>query len=168
MDVIRYNRLLKQKQYKITQHRLPTLFKKLDYELKIKSICNAEHCDHLPTEYLIDLEGRKKQTDHDYVNYLFYRHLNKIVGYIAENGIQLIDIEWNIKLILDEIVNGKVKESYYEKTIDIYDDISGGNINIYDVIDRALDFNNIKMLYYIYYMEEEIMLDRVCEAIYKE
>ena len=156
-----HNRILKQKQYKIIQHRRPTLFKKLDYELKIRSLNNNN------TNYLISLEGQQEEVDVDYVNYLFYRHLKNMVKHMANRGIYLIDIENNIKVILNKIITGVVKEEHYEKLIDQYDNLSGGYLNIYDVIDRAIDFNNLEILYYIYYMEEEETLKSVCSVIYK-
>ena len=156
-----HNRILKQKQYKIIQHRRPTMFKKIDYEFKIKSLNNEN------TDYLIKLEGQQDVVDVEYVNYLFYRHLKNMVKYMANRGVYLIDIEQNIKLVLNKITTGVVKEEHYEKLIDQYDNLSGGYVNIYDVIDRAIDFNNYEILYYIYYMEEEETLKSVFKVIYK-
>ena len=166
MDVIHYNRLQAQKHYKITTHTLPPPYKIHEYDEKIKQICKNNHCNSLPTEFLIKEEGIQDVVDKDYLKYLFYCHLKAIVNYILNQGIQLIDIEWNIKLILNDIVNRKCSESYYQNTIEIYEDISEKNEpGVIDVINQAIRLNNIKILYYIYYAEEERIDDRIYEVI---
>ena len=169
MSIEWFNRQQALKNYKPTQHiRLPQQ-KIREYELKIQNICNNEQQYNPPTEYLIDLEGMQEQIDHDYVKYLFLRHIKNILEYITTKGFKLIDIEWNIKIILNDIINGIVDESYYENTIDIYDSISGNYFNdepdLYSVIDQAIRLNNKKILYYLLFREDLNIADRVYEVI---
>ena len=152
--------------YNITVHTIPPPEKIYEYEEKIKSICKNEQVDDLCTTYLIDLEGLNDVVDVGYVKYLFFRHMKNIVDYLAKNNIILYNIEQNINLILDDIVKGNVSESYYENTIEIYENISNWfEADIYGVINQAIRLNNIKLLYYLYYTEEMKIDDYVCYAL---
>ena len=138
------------------------------YVQKIRDICDNEGCDSLPTSYLIELEANQDPIDADYVKYLALKHVDEIIRYIKSKGVVLIDIEWNIKLILNEIINDVVDEDYYLNTLDIYDSLNGNKIddyNIYDIINQAIRLDNKRMLYYIIFKEDEEMADRVYEVI---
>ena len=137
------------------------------YNQKIQNICKQEECDSLPTEYLIELEGNQQPIDANYVKYLALKHLNTIIEYIKSKGVVLEDIEWNIKLILNEITTNKVSEDYYLNTKDIYNSICKGlyEPDIYDLINQAIRLDNKRMIYYLIFNEDEEMVDRVFEVI---
>ena len=80
----------------------------------------------------------------------------------------LNDIEWNIRQILSEIIDGSVNEDYYLNTLEIYEEISGNNFyepDIYDIINQAIRLDNKRMIYYLIFKEYEEMRDRVFEVI---
>ena len=136
------------------------------YTQKIRNICNNEGCDSLPTSYLIELESNQQPIDADYVKYLALKHIDNLIQYINSKGIVLNDIEWNIKLIINEITTNKVNEDYYLNTIDIYESISGiSEPDIYDLVNQAIRLDNKRMLYYLILKEDEEMADRVYEVI---
>ena len=93
------------------------------YTQKIQNICEQEGCNSLPASYLIELEGNQDPIDADYIKYLALKHIDNLIQYINSKKIVLEDIEWNIKLILNEITTNKVSEEYYLNTIDIYESI---------------------------------------------
>ena len=136
------------------------------YNQKIQSICEQEGSDTLPTSYLIELEGYQPLIDVNYVKYVALKHQNNLIEYIKSKGVVLDDIEWNIKLILNEITTNKVSEDYYLNTIDIYESISKGIFepDIYDIINQAIRLGNKRMLYYLMFKEDEEMVDRVFEV----
>ena len=136
------------------------------YEFKIRDICEKEGCDMLPPSYLIELEGYETEIDADYVKYIALQHMNHLINYINSKGVQLNDIEWNIKQILNEITTNKVSEDYYLNTIDIYTSITPKyDANIYDLINQAIRLDNKRMLYYLIFKEDEEMADRLSEII---
>ena len=138
------------------------------YTQKIRDICDNEGCDSLPTSYLIELESNQDPIDADYVKYLALKHVDNLIQYINSKGVVLNDIEWNIKLILNEIIKNTVDEDYYLNTLDIYDSLSSNTIddyNIYHLINQAIRLDNKRMLYYLIFKEDEEMADRVYEAI---
>ena len=166
MDITYYNelkayieykqkRILKQKKYKIVKHKKTTLLKEIEYEIRLKI------ADYVGIKNIIELEGQKEIVDTDYINYLFYKYLRDMVEYIAGRGIFLVNIEQNIKIILNKITDGEIREEHYERIISKYAEINDDTKYIYDIIDTAIDLNNYEILYYIYYMEEEDILKRI-------
>ena len=168
MTNILFNRLQALKKYKPMEPiQLPTNQIQY-YTQKIQDICNNEGCDSLPASYLIELEGNQDPIDADYVKYVALKHVDNLIQYINSKGMVLEDIEWNIKLILNEITTNKVDEDYYLNTLDIYNSISGNSFdepNIYDIINQAIRLDNKKILYYLIFKEDEEMADRVYEVI---
>ena len=156
MSIINYYRLNTLKEYKTrTFNDYPQQVID-DFENKIKCICELDGCSPTDTTNLMDLEGLEPNPCKHYLNYLFYRHMFAMVNYInAKLPEALPNIPENIRVILDEIINGEVDESYYENTVGIYGDIAGcDEDDCYPVIDQAIRLNNIKLLYYIYFLEE--------------
>ena len=136
------------------------------YNQKIQNICEKEGCDSLPPYYLIELEGNQQPIDANYIKYVALKHLNNLIDYIKSKGVVLKDIEWNIKLILNEITTNKVNEDYYLNTIDIYESIGGlDEPDIYNLVNQAIRLDNKRMLYYLIFKEDEEMTDRVYEVI---
>ena len=132
------------------------------YNQKIQNICIEEGCDSLPASYLIELEELQPIIDVNYVKYVALKHMNNLIEYIKSKGVVLEDIEWNIKLIINEIITNKVNEDYYLNTIDIYESISGiSEPDIYDLINQAIRLDNKRMIYYLIFKEDEEMADRV-------
>ena len=136
------------------------------YEQKIRDICEKEGCDILPPSYLIELEGYETQINDSYVKYIALQHIGNLINYIKSKNVVLDDIEWNIKLILNEIITNKVSEDYYLNTIDIYTSITPKyDADIYDLINQAIRLDNKRMLYYLIFKEDEEMADRLSEVI---
>ena len=136
------------------------------YEQKIQNICEKEGCNSLPASYLIELEGYETLKDDRYVKYIALKHMSYLINYIKSKNIKLEDIEWNIKLILNEIITNKVSEDYYLNTIDIYTSITPKyDADIYDLINQAIRLDNKRMLYYLIFKEDEEMADRLSEII---
>ena len=136
------------------------------YEQKIQNICEKEECDCLPASYLIELEGYETSITPSYVKYIALKHMSSLIDYIKSKNVVLDDIEWNIKLILNEITTNKVSEEYYLNTIDIYTSITPKyDADIYDLINQAIRLNNKRMLYYLIFKEDEEMADRLSEVI---
>ena len=138
------------------------------YEQKIQSLCEKEDTFTLPTSYLIELEGYETQKDHAYLKYIALKHMQNLIIYIQSKGIVIKDVEWNIKLLINEILTRQVSEDYYLNTIDIYESIIDKkfyDINNYDLIDEAIRLDNKRMLYYLIFKEDENIADRVFEAI---
>ena len=136
------------------------------YNQKIQNICEQEKRNSLPASYLIEIEGYQPLIDVNYIKYVALKHLNTIIEYIKSKGVVLKDIEWNIKLILNEITTNKVNEDYYLNTIDIYESIGGlDEPDIYNLVNQAIRLDNKRMLYYLIFKEDEEMTDRVYEVI---
>ena len=166
MTNILFNRLQALKTWKpMVPIQLPT--EKIQYyNQKIQTIHTQEGCDRLPASYLIELEGYQQPIDVNYVKYVALKHMNSLIEYIKSKGVELEDIEWNIKLIINEITTNKVSEDYYLNTIDIYDSICGiSEPDIYDLVNQAIRLDNKRMLYYLILKEDEEMADRVYEVI---
>ena len=102
-----------------------------------------------------------------YLQYMVRMHMSCVIDYIQKiKGVFLGDFVWNIKQILNEIVNNEVDEDYYLNTIDIYEGISGcdeGGADIYDLLDQAIRLGSWRMIYYLIFREDEYMADRLDE-----
>ena len=107
----------------------------------------------------------KPVTDVNYLKHILLLHMKHLINYIERQGVVLGDIRWNIKQILNEIINGDVDEDYYLNTIDIYEGISGFGIDadIYNLIDQAIRLDNRRMIYYLIFKEDEYLTDRLSE-----
>ena len=136
------------------------------YNHKIQTIISDnEVCDSFHPSYLIEIEGYQPLIDVNYVKYVALKHMNNLIEYIKSKGVVLEDIEWNIKLIIDEILTNKVSEDYYLNTIDIYESIGGeSEPDIYDLVNQAIRLDNKRMIYYLIFKEDEEMSDRVYEV----
>ena len=138
------------------------------YDQKIQYVCDKERCDSLPACHLINIEDLEPLIDVNYVKYVALKHIDGIIQYIKSKGVVLEDIEWNIRQILNKIINNTVDEDYYLNTIEIYHAISGNNYddeNIYDLINQAIRLDNKRILYYLIFKEDEEMAGRVYEVI---
>ena len=72
----------------------------------------------------------------------------------------------NIMLLLHDIINGKVNESYYQNTIEMYEGIAGCEEgDRLPVINQAIRLNNTNLLYYLYFIEDEEIEDRIIDAL---
>ena len=135
------------------------------YNHKIQTIQEQEGCDWVSAIHLINLEDLEPLIDVNYVKYVALKHMNNIIEYIKTKGVVLDDIEWNIKLIIDEILTNKVSEDYYLNTIEIYDSISTPDEpDIYDLLNQAIRLDNKRMIYYLIFKKDEEMADRVYEV----
>ena len=162
-----YNRTQALKTYKPQQPLVLTDQKVYEYEVKIHNTCNYKNFDKSLIIILLNLEEEENVIDIDYVEYLGLKHVKNKINYVTEvKGVKLDNIENNIRLILNEIINGYICESYYTNTLDIYDSISDNcdeEPNVYKIIDQCIRLNNKRMLYYIIFNEDEEMADRVYE-----
>ena len=110
-----------------------------------------------------------KETDvhFEYIKHVVLMHMNYIIKYIENQGVFLGDIRWNIRLILNEIINNEVDENYYLNTIEIYEDILGSDRNeadVYELLDQAIKRENWRMVYYLIFWEDDTMQDRLTEV----
>ena len=120
-----------------------------------------------PEIILSDAYG-EPNIDANYLRHIVLLHMRHLIEYIESKGVQIPDIEWNIKLILNEILTNQVSEDYYLNTIDIYESISNCKFqypDIYELIDEAIRLENWRMLYYLIFKEDEEMADRLFEVI---
>ena len=140
------------------------------YDHKIKML---EETDYGSIKYpgsLIDIEAEQPQIDANYLKHVVLKYMRNLIEYIENKGVILEDVEWNIKLIINEILTNQVNEDYYLNTIDIYESISDGRfgeVDIYDLINQAVRLDNKRMLYYFIFKEDEEMADRLSEIIKK-
>ena len=138
------------------------------YDHKIKML---EETDYGSIKYpgsLIDIETEQPQIDANYLKHVVLKYMRNLIEYIENKGVILEDVEWNIKLIINEILTNQVSEDYYLNTIDIYESISDGRfgeVDIYDLINQAVRLDNKRMLYYFIFKEDEEMADRLSEII---
>ena len=150
---------------------IPDMF--LDPEL-IDCFNNKVETDGLlirdrPEELFDESYNALKETDirFEYIKYVVLLHMNYVIKYIENQGVFLGDFIGNIKQILNEIINNEVDESYYENTIEIYEDILGfdmGEADVYDLLDQAIKRENWRMVYYLIFWEDEEMADRLSEV----
>ena len=101
--------------------------------------------------------GNEEIIDITYVKYVMLLHMKHLLSYIGSKGVFLGDISQNIRTILNEIINDEVDESYYDNTIEIYQDISrfGFDADIYDLMDQAIKRDNQRMINYLIFKREE-------------
>ena len=133
-----------------------------DYKMQVDDIDVR-----FPEEVLNEAE-LQPQVNANYLIHVVLKHMRSLIEYIESKGVVLQDIEWNIKLILNEIITNQVSEDYYLNTIDIYESISSSDYpDIYDLIKQAIRLDNKRMLYYLIFMRDEQMKDRLDEAISK-
>ena len=137
------------------------------YDHKIKML---EETDYGSLKYpgsLIDIEAEQPQIDANYLRHVVLKYMRNLIEYIENKGVILEDVEWNIKLIINEILTNQVNEDYYLNTIDIYESINPSIVDpdIYYLIDQAIRLDNKKMLYYLIFKKNEEMADRLSEII---
>ena len=160
-----YNR----KEYLKTWEPIPNMYSEPEL---IQYFNNKVETDGVNIQYPMGLLGEAfnayKETD-IYVKYLKHvvlLHMSYIIEYIENKGIVLGDVRWNIRQILNEIINDEVDEDYYQNTIEIYEGISDDpEPDIYDLIDQAIGLDNMRMVYYLIFDENENMADRLSEVI---
>ena len=116
---------------------------------------------------VLNIAEQQTQVNGNYLKHIVLKYMRNLIEYIENKGVVLEDIEWNIKLILNEIVTNKVSEDYYLNTINIYESISEkfDDVDIYDLINQAIRLDNKRMLYYLIFMEDEEMADRLSVVI---
>ena len=115
---------------------------------------------------ILNIAEQQTQIDVNYLKHIVLKYMRNLIEYIENKGVQLEDVEWNIKLIINEILTNQVNEDYYLNTIDIYESISVGRfgeVDIYDLINQAIRLDNKRMLYYLIFKEDEEMADRLSE-----
>ena len=163
--------IFNRQQYLKTWQPLPTLnLQPQDiryYNQKIYNHCKNEGVTLSPS-YLIKLEANNPTIDNLYIKYIAFHHIDNLIQYINSKNIQLNDIEYNIRQILNEIIEGDINEDYYINTMDIYDSINGnfmGEMDLYGIINQAIRLDNKRLLYYIIFKESEELADRIYEVI---
>ena len=132
------------------------------FEQKIQLISEERKRNRLLAYDLIEIEEDEPVIDNNYLKYVALKHIDNLIQYIKSKGVILEDIEWNIKLILNEIITSQVSEDYYLNTIHIYKSIDQKPFtNIYDLINQAIRLDNKRMLYYLIFMEDEELADKL-------
>ena len=141
-------------------HLQPEEIQYYDYKIQTDNV-NIRY----PQEVL-NLAYEEPNINVNYLKQIVLKYMRNLIEYIENKGVQLEDVEWNIKLILNEILTNQVSEDYYLNTIDIYESISEGRfgeVDIYDLINQAIKLDNKRMLYYLIFKEDEEMADRLSE-----
>ena len=160
-----YNRQQDLKTWKPIQniHLHPKELQYYDYKIQ------TDNVDIRFPHEVIDMEELQPQINANYLRHVVLKYMRNLIEYIESKGVQLEDVEWNIKLIINEILTNQVDESYYLNTIDIYESISNGRFfcepDIYDLIDQAIRLDNKRMLYYLIFKEDEDMANKLSEVI---
>ena len=133
------------------------------FEQKIQTISEERKRNRLLASRLMEIEEDMSPIiDNIYLKYVVLKHIDNLIQYIKSKGVILEDIEWNIKLILNEIITNQVSEDYYLNTIYIYTSIDNCPFpNIYDLINQAIRLDNKRMLYYLIFMEDEELADKL-------
>ena len=144
----------------------PELIQYFNHKVKIDGQCIRDR----PEELFQESYNTLKETDvhFKYIKHVVLMHMDYVIKYIENQGVFLGDIRWNIRSILNEIVNNEVDEDYYLNTKDIYEDILGlceGDADVYELLDQAIKRENWRMVYYLIFWEDEEMSDRLCEVI---
>ena len=143
----------------------PELIQYFNHKVKIDDV----DIQNRPDEPFGGFFNSLKETDvyFKYLKHIVLMHMSYIIKYIENKGIVLGDIRWNIRQILNEIINNEVDEDYYLNTINIYESIAGfdeGEADVYDLLDQAIKRGNWRMVYYLIFWEDETMSDRLCEV----
>ena len=150
--------------YNIIMHTIPTQEEVNEYEMKIKNY-QEEHNNHLTTQGLINLECINDDIDINFIKYLFFRHLDKIMTHIAKRGIKL-NLEPNINMMVSDFLNNNFSEDLYENTIKEYENyVLYDEPTIHDIIDVAIAKGNTDLLFYIFYREEKRINNHICNVI---
>ena len=139
------------------------------YDHKIKTMEETGCGDIRYPQEMIDMEAQQPQIDAKYLRHVVLKYMRNLIKYIESKGVVLEDVEWNIKLILNEIITNQVSEDYYLNTIDIYESLLPNFIepDIYYLIDQAIRLDNKRMLYYLIFREDEDITDRASDVIRK-
>ena len=142
-------------------HRIQTYGVDIRYP---ENVLNEAFADILNKKY------EKHNIDANFLKHLVLLHMGDLINYIESKGVVLGDIRWNIRQILNEIINNDVDENYYINTIKIYEDISeeGPNADIYTLLDQAIRLGSWRMIYYLIFKEDENIADRLSEVINAE
>ena len=142
-------------------HLQPEEIQYYDYKIQTDGI------DIRYPQEVLNIAEQQTQVNGNYLKHIVLKYMRNLIEYIENKGVVLEDIEWNIKLILNEIVTNKVSEDYYLNTINIYESISEkfDDVDIYDLINQAIRLDNKRMLYYLIFMEDEEMADRLSVVI---
>ena len=142
-------------------HLSPEETQYYDYKMQ------ADNVDICYPQNVLNEAKFQPQVDDKYLKQIVLIYMRNLIEYIESKGVVLEDVEWNIKLILNEILTNQVSEDYYLNTIDIYESINPSIVDpdIYYLIDQAIRLDNKRMLYYLIFKEDEEMADRLSEVI---
>ena len=161
-----YNIFNRQQQLKTWQpipnlHLSPEETQYYDYKMQEDDV-NIRYPQNVLDEAFL-----QPQVNAKYLKQIVLIYMRNLIEYIENKGVILEDVEWNIKLILNEIITNQVSEDYYLNTIDIYESLLSNFIqpDIYYLIDQAIRLDNKRMLYYLIFKEDEEMADRLSEVI---
>ena len=140
-----------------------TLSDIFEHEDTTRQYCLSEDGANLSTPTLIYLASLEPDFDTNYAEYLIFKRLHQVAGYIAreskKKGYQINVIHnQNLK---EDLENNNSSEDYYKDWYQRYDDplFCPEQENIYQIIDQAVRDNNWNFLYYLYYKEENELYD---------
>ena len=123
------------------------------YEQITKRYCEVEGSESLPVRVLIDLAASEVKFNGDYARYLINRRLHDIADYIYKKS--RINVTIN-PMLRSDIQNNNINRDAYDEAVKSYeDDIPVCDEDIYNSIDKMLRDNNVQVLFYLYYKEEE-------------
>ena len=155
-------------QYLKTWQPIPNLYSEPELIQYYNHKMETDGVDIKNPEKVLDEVYGKPNIDAKYLKHLALMHMSHLIYYIESQGVVLGDVKWNIKQILNEIINNQVDEDYYLNTIDIYESIGGfndGEADIYYLIDQAIRLDNKRILYYLIFKRDEEMVDKLFDVI---
>ena len=124
-----------------------------EFEQITKRYCEMDYSEFPPVRVLIDYAVSEPEFNADYVRYIINRRLHNIADYIYKKS--QINVTIN-PMLRSDIQNNNINRDAYDEAVESYeDDIPVCDEDIYDSIDKMLRDNNIPVLYYLYYKEEE-------------
>ena len=152
-----FNRIDIYKNYKPTTWVQFTEYDIERYNQKIQENNNQFY----PVNAIIE-EAEKQVVDLLYLQYIKQTHMFDLVRHLDINNFYLGDVQYGIACVFNEIINGEVDFSYYDNTIEIYEDLiyneKGVNdITTYDLINQAIKRDNKRLAYYLLYYEDSYL-----------
>ena len=145
------------------QYNISNIF---EYEDKTRHYCISEGGVELTTQMLMELATKEDKFDSNYAEYLIFKRLHLISDYItqkAKNKGFIINVKDNEK-IKEDLANNNCNEPKYEEWIEFYERESFSDFpDIYEIINQAIMEKNWNVLYYLYYKEENELINLVAK-----
>ena len=131
------------------------------YEQITKRYQDLEGSDYPPVRALIDLAFKEVEFNAGYVKYIIHKHLHNIADYTyKKTG---INVTINPTLRLD-IYNNNIDRENYDSWLEYYEE-KGFCVYPEEIINEILKENNLCVLYYFYFKEEEELTKMLTDGV---